>query len=165
MNDGKKIIINTQGGPVINGGTFANVEFVANKYVVEKVLHASPESHGVEDAVEEIKPDRMDEPERSVRPEPTDVPPSLKSLFYSIVQHENPEALVERLHQLIDGRGGADVGCVLLKCWQDGYLTRRPKRKEFESEFVLVGRWTSIHNYMNDNNPNALDRANQIIIF
>lgn len=33
--DEKKIIINTQGGPVINGGTFSNVEFVANKFVME----------------------------------------------------------------------------------------------------------------------------------
>lgn len=35
MTDEKNIIIHTQGGPVINGGTFTNVEFVANKYVVE----------------------------------------------------------------------------------------------------------------------------------
>ena len=38
----EKVIINTQGGPVINGGTFTNVEFVANKYVVEKVMNAKP---------------------------------------------------------------------------------------------------------------------------
>ena len=91
--------------------------------------------------------------------------PEVKCSFYDIIQYENPTALVERLHQLIDGRSGADVGCVLLKCWQDGYLTRRPKQKEFESEFTLIGGWKAIHNYMNDNNPNALDRANQIIIF
>ncbi|MBQ8601720.1 MAG: hypothetical protein IJ413_04115 [Bacteroides sp.] len=35
MMDEKNINIYTQGGPVINGGTFSNVEFVANKYVVE----------------------------------------------------------------------------------------------------------------------------------
>ena len=33
MIDEKKITINTQGGPVINSGTFSNVEFVAQKYV------------------------------------------------------------------------------------------------------------------------------------
>ena len=33
MMDEKKILINTQGGPVINGGTFTNVEFVAQKHV------------------------------------------------------------------------------------------------------------------------------------
>ena len=88
-----------------------------------------------------------------------------RSLFHDIVQHEDPDKLVERLHQLIDGRKGADVGCVLLKCWQDGYLTRRPKQKEFESEFSLIGGWNAIHKYMDDNNENALDRANKIIIF
>lgn len=36
MNDNTndKTVINTQGGPVIQGGTFENVEFVANKYVM-----------------------------------------------------------------------------------------------------------------------------------
>lgn len=87
------------------------------------------------------------------------------SIFYQIVQHEEPQKLLKRLHQLIDGRKGADVGCVLLKCVQDGYLTRNPKQKEFESEFILRGGWNAIHNYMSDNNENALERANKIIIF
>lgn len=34
--DKKNINIYTHGGPVINGGTFSNVEFVANKYVVNE---------------------------------------------------------------------------------------------------------------------------------
>lgn len=88
-----------------------------------------------------------------------------RSLFHDIVQHENCDKLVERLHQLIDGRKGADVGCVLLKCLLDGYLSRKPKQKEYESEFILVGGWNAIHKYMDDNNENALDRANKIIIF
>ena len=94
-------------------------------------------------------------------------PPKTASgnLFHAIVQYKQPEQLLEKLHQLIDERKGADVGSVLLKCLQDGYITRRPTQKEFESEFVLKGSWTSIHNYMNDNNENALDRANKIIIF
>ena len=88
-----------------------------------------------------------------------------KNLFYNIIQYEQPELLLEKLHQLIDERKGADVGCVLLKCLQDGYITRRPTQKEFKSEFTLDGSWTSIHNYMDDNNENALDRANRVIIF
>ena len=88
-----------------------------------------------------------------------------KSLFHDIVQHECPDELVERLHQLMDGRKGADVGCVLLKCMQDGLITRKPKQKEFESEFTLLGGWTAIHNYMDENSEKALDRANKVIIF
>ena len=33
------------------------------------------------------------------------------------------------------------------------------------SEFTLIGSWTAIHNYMNDNSEKALDRANKVIIF
>lgn len=85
--------------------------------------------------------------------------------FRNIVQHKEPEVLLKRLHQLIDGRSGASVGSVLLKCCQDGHLIRRPTQREFESEFALIGGWTAVHKYMDDNNENALDRANQIIIF
>jgi len=164
MMDEKKINIYTQGGPVINGGTFTNVEFVANKYVVEKVVKASPMDKGVEDAEVVEEPHRQSK-EAARFPKEKGEPSSMKSAFYDIVQHEDPDKLVERLHQLIDGRRGADVGCVLLKCLLDGYITRKPKQREFESEFTLIGGWTAIHNYMNDNNENALDRANKIIIF
>ena len=85
--------------------------------------------------------------------------------FRHIVVHADVETLIQRLHQLIDGRRGADVGCVLLKCIMDGYISRRPTQKEFVSEFELIGGWKAIHNYMDDNNINALDRANKITIF
>jgi hypothetical protein len=88
-----------------------------------------------------------------------------ESSFRHIVVYFDAEALMQRLHQLIDGRRGADVGCVLLRCIMDGYISRRPTQKEFVSEFVLIGGWRAIHNYMDDNNMNALDRANKIIIF
>lgn len=85
--------------------------------------------------------------------------------FRHIVVYIDADALLQRLHQLIDGRRGADVGCVLLRCIMDGYISRRPTQKEFVSEFELIGGWRAIHNYMDDNNMNALDRANKIIIF
>jgi len=69
--DEKKIIINTQGGPVINGGTFTNVEFVANKYVVEsqkeskQIVDATDaEEVSTDDATESIViPDVLSTPE------------------------------------------------------------------------------------------------------
>lgn len=85
--------------------------------------------------------------------------------FRRIVMHSDAEALMQRLHQLIDGRRGADVGCVLLRCVTDGYISRRPTQKEFVSEFELIGAWSAIHNYMDDNSIKALDRANKIVIF
>lgn len=55
MMDEKKIIINTQGGPVINGGTFSNVEFVANKYVYNTEPKHAKEYLDIEDSIEVIE--------------------------------------------------------------------------------------------------------------
>ena len=84
--------------------------------------------------------------------------------FRHLIQHEQAEKLLARLHQLIDGCRGADVGSVLLHCVQKNYLRRRPTRKEFMSEFELLGSWASIHKYMDEGNLNALDRANRICV-
>lgn len=88
-----------------------------------------------------------------------------KVCFRSIIQHEDKDSLIKRLHELIDGKRGADVGAVLLNARQNNYITRNPKREEFKSEFELIGSWSAISNYMSDNNANALDRANRIVIF
>ena len=88
-----------------------------------------------------------------------------ESLFCNVIQYKDPQALLKRLHQLIDGKKGADVGCVLLKCKQDGYIIRNPKRSEFVSEFALKGTWQAIHKYMEGDTENALDRANKVVIF
>ena len=52
MMDEKKILINTQGGPVINGGTFTNVEFVAQKHVYYQEPERKKQVEVIEDAVE-----------------------------------------------------------------------------------------------------------------
>ena len=85
--------------------------------------------------------------------------------FRHLILHKEPEKLLERLHQLIDGKSGAEVGAVLLRAQQKGYLSKVPTQAEFESEFTLNGGWNAIHNYMNDNNQKALAKANKIIIF
>ena len=51
MMDNKKITINTQGGTVITGGTFSNVEFVAQKYVCNAESKRELECEGIEEAV------------------------------------------------------------------------------------------------------------------
>ena len=55
MMDEKKITINTQGGPVINGGTFSHVEFVANKYVYYTEPKHEKEYLDIEDVEEVIE--------------------------------------------------------------------------------------------------------------
>lgn len=97
--------------------------------------------------------------------------PSLKeeekeaTSFRNIIQYKDPDKLLDRLHQLIDRRSGADVGCVLLKAYQDNYIGRKPTRIEFKSEFELIGSWTAITNYLNENSLKALARANRVVIF
>lgn len=91
---------------------------------------------------------------------------SKKADFRAIIQYPNKDNLIKRLHELIDGKGGAEVGAVLLNAYFiNPYLTRRPTQAEFESEFELIGSWSAISNYLNENNSNALDKANKIVIF
>lgn len=85
--------------------------------------------------------------------------------FLHLILHPEPNKLLRRLHRLINGKSGAEVGAVLLRAQQKGYLSKVPTQAEFESEFTLNGGWNAIHNYMNDNNQKALAKANKIIIF
>lgn len=85
--------------------------------------------------------------------------------FRSIIQYKDPDELLNRLHQLIDGRSGADVGCVLLKAYQNNYIGRKPTKIEFKSEFELIRSWQAITNYLNENSLKALARSNRVVIF
>lgn len=89
-----------------------------------------------------------------------------KGSFRNIIQYKDKDGLLKRLHELIDGKGGAEVGAILLNAYYiNPYLTRRPTQVEFESEFSLIGSWSAISNYMSEDNQNALDKANKIMIF
>ncbi|WP_303206916.1 hypothetical protein [Bacteroides oleiciplenus] len=92
-------------------------------------------------------------------------PEDKQKTFKSIIQSDDKEKLLKRLHYLIDNKGGAEAGAVLLKAFIDGYLTQTPTRGMYESEFTLIGTWQGVHNYMSDNSAKALDKANKIIIF
>lgn len=85
--------------------------------------------------------------------------------FHHLIQYPESDKFLQRLHQLIDGSKGADVGCVLLHCKQNNWLKRVPTEREFCSEFNLLGKWKSVQKYMNENNLNALSRANQVMFF
>lgn len=90
-----------------------------------------------------------------------------ESNFRDIIQYPDKERLLKRLHELIDGKKGADVGSVLFKATEDKLLTRVPYQAEYESEFTLIGCWSAIHNYMvfDPNDNNKLTRAFNIKIF
>lgn len=92
--------------------------------------------------------------------------------FRALIQYGNSEAdkdkLLKRLHYLIDGKSGIDVGSVLLNAWNiKGYLTKKPGKGDYESEFgpIDTNKWKAIAKYLDEGNNNALSRANQIILF
>ena len=88
-----------------------------------------------------------------------------KKKFADIIQYPDTNKLLERLHFLIDGKKGAAVGAVLQKAKMSGYLTKYPGRKEFESEFELIGSWSGISNYFNENSNKCLAKSADVIIF
>lgn len=89
-----------------------------------------------------------------------------KHSFDNIIQYRDKEELKKRLHELIDGKSGKDVGIVLARAKTvDGYLTRFPTQKEYESEFELNGSWQSISNYFYKDDNTTLGSVNSIIIF
>lgn len=65
------VIINTQGGPVITGGTFVGTEFVANKYVYDAPVPVAiiPEDEAIEekDILNPLKADADINKKRDVR--------------------------------------------------------------------------------------------------
>lgn len=88
--------------------------------------------------------------------------------FKTIIQPKNgktKEEILARLHELINGNSGSDVGAVFYKAYHDKYLIKKPNEKLFRSEFQLIGSWKAIAAYMRETNNNAKVRADQITIF
>ena len=86
--------------------------------------------------------------------------------FSRLIQYGNKKKLLKRLHQLIDGQSGANVGSVIRKAIDEGYLRNEPTKADFESEFRLIGSWQAIHNYFHFEADNGkLIRAERIVIF
>lgn len=76
--DIKKININTQGGPVINGGTFSNVEFVAQKHVYNVGPEHEKHFENIEDAVVVTDEEQDNSSDNSSTQE---IPESVKECF------------------------------------------------------------------------------------
>ena len=88
--------------------------------------------------------------------------------FRDCIQYKDKEELINRLHELIDGKQGCDVGYVLLKCRIDGLTTRNPTRAEMESEFPSVNYDSSVRNYLTEDSLSdngKVAKAGQIVIF
>ncbi len=91
-----------------------------------------------------------------------------KPNFRDCIQWKDKEELINRLHELIDGKQGRDVGYVLLKCRIDGLITRNPTGAEMKNEFPLVIYNSSVKNYLTEDSLSdngKVARAGQIVIF
>ena len=82
--------------------------------------------------------------------------------FRDIIQYEDKEKILKRLHQLIDGKKGKDVGVILFKCVKEKVITRLPTQKEYETEFTLNGTWRNISLYMKGDKQVVQDAAKNI---
>lgn len=85
--------------------------------------------------------------------------------FSEIIQCDRPN-FIERLHFLIDGKGGKHVGLVFRRALDLNYIISIPTQGQFESEFELKGTWPGIYKYMvDDRDGKNKEKANKIVIF
>lgn len=90
-----------------------------------------------------------------------------KANFRDCIQYEDKEELINRLHELIDGKQGRDVGYVLLKCRIDSLITRNPTKAEMNVEFPSVNFDSSVKNYLTEDSLSdngKVSKASQIVI-
>lgn len=80
----------------------------------------------------------------------TDHKNSLK--FCDLIQGDNKNDILLRLHNCIDGKGGKDVAAIMLRAKDDRLISRLPNEKEFRSEFSnITTKWRAISTYLNPN--------------
>lgn len=84
---------------------------------------------------------------------PHNKPKKKKITFRQLIQGDNAEDTIQRLHKCIDNKGGKDVAAVLLRAKADSLISRLPKEKEFMPEFPdITTKWRAISTYLNPNN-------------
>lgn len=74
--------------------------------------------------------------------------------FVSLLQTDDVDGTLKKLHSKIDGHGGKDVAMVLLRAKSDTLISRYPTPTEFKSEFTkTTGAWRSISYYLDPKHP------------
>lgn len=90
--------------------------------------------------------------------------PNFKDYIQS-VNGKSTKDILKRLHELIDQSRPKIIGAVLLKAYTEKYITQKPSKKIFESEFTLNCSWSGISKYMNPNTKGVVGNADRILIF
>lgn len=84
--------------------------------------------------------------------------------FIDLVQCNDKENLLSRLHARVDGHGGKNVALVMLRAKADKQISRLPSKKEFYSEFKdCTGAWRSISHFFSPSCTPAPDISSVII--
>lgn len=71
-----------------------------------------------------------------------------KYTFRELMQGDDIDEKLEKLHKLIDGKGGKAVAMVLEDAWKKKILTRLPNENEFMTEFKLCTTWRAVSLYL-----------------
>ena len=88
---------------------------------------------------------------------------NIEKSIYNIIQCEDKEGFVKRLHILIDGKKGKDIAVVFIRAKIEGLITRYPTKSELYSEFGRNGSWQAISKVLTRDWDNAvLDATNAI---
>jgi hypothetical protein len=85
--------------------------------------------------------------------------------FSSVIQAEDKDTFLQRLHKIIDCKGGKDVAAALFQAKKDGFITRYPTKSEYEEEFTLVGSWQGIYKHLVKGDSNDMLIAGSSINF
>lgn len=131
MMDDKKIIVNTQGGTVITGGTFSNVEFVAQKNVFNAESKREFECERIEEAVVIINDEHIDNPSAQ------DIPESVKECFRfpSEFVRLQVEAIVKEFYL----NKPVNLALIEIALYDHGQLHKRSSHKIFVSALIDWG--------------------------
>lgn len=95
--------------------------------------------------------------------------PKRQKDFRSLIQCEEKEKLLERLHELIDCCSkSSDIAAIISKAILDNNLIRLPDEKEFRSEFKMPGTWEAIRKGLIDHEEKGnkyYEAAVKVVIF
>lgn len=81
---------------------------------------------------------------------PTTDQPTVDKSFRSLINPticSDPDGLLAKLHQLIDGKRGKEVSAIISKLWYDKLISIYPSKKAVEDEFAIVGSYEGIRKY------------------
>lgn len=85
--------------------------------------------------------------------------PKVESTFSNIIQYTDKEALLKRLHSLIDVCSkGTIIAAILSKAVLDKYLIRLPNEEEVSKEFKLPCTWEAVRKNLIDNDKLKNDK-------